>query len=459
MKNINSLFLIPAAILGILFISLVIGTSNYIIPIGILVGLLCLIATFFYPPLPIFVILLINSKVLPFPQGGYLLSIFTVTCLLLSIFVSFFKKHSTLRLSWLPFIPIIMLLILWVYGSALGISNGNDVGFLKNESLIALNWLIGPVLLFSCTYTKDIKQFLINFLVATAIFVSLAGIFQYFTGISLGGAKVDVLETLGKLNSSVNRSTIPGKCFILFSIFYLVCKITHERFLNTKTNLTLLLLAIFSASILLSFGRLLWACSIFGLLLSTLLYSKKAFLLTVAAGTIISVTFYYAIYFINPDLSIAVNDRFLSIFKEGASNSSYGWRVTENYFANISIQKNLLSGIGLGGEYKPSLIAAYLFPNQTSYIHNSYYFFMLKFGIFSLIVFVSFITLLLVIIFKYLKKVININDKAFMASFVSSFVVILILSITQAEWINAATVSFMSILLAILSVVMKNYDR
>lgn len=411
---------------------------------GLVIGLF---ASKKYTFLPIIFIALVICDVIPIPKGGRLYPALIIACCFLSIVLSLLKKRGIPRISgwaWSA-VAIYSLTMCWGYFYGVKYLNNNPV-FALGEFQQTLAFLIFPAILFSFD-EKNAAEKIINLTVAIGLLIGIATIFQYSTGISLGG-RVEQLETLGNVDSNIIRATIPGKLFLLFSLFLVIPKIMKADTGSARFWLLLACVFMFCFALLISFGRALWACALLGIFASASFLGIKHFLKLSVLVTFLGLASALLLATVSPAVYEAVVDRAVSVSQEGRSSSSFGWRLSENDFAAKAISKNSLLGIGLGGEYKPPLVANELFPNQTSYIHNSYYFILLKFGYLGLVCFSIFIASVIICIFSTPNQENTIDVRIFRGAAAGTVLAVLLLAVTQPELSSTAFIAYISFILA-----------
>jgi O-antigen ligase len=436
------------AFLAILVFAYVLNT-NFLIPLVLMGAAVGLVVSLKYPVLPLFVALLVACDVVPFPKGGRAYPAFLLLAISTTIVIAALKSQKIQKFDWKLFTPASILIVTLIWGYFYGVfylNNYNVYALSEINSIVA--WLITPALLM-CFSLKNRTSSILKLILITGAIISFVSIFQYATGISFG-ARVEQLETLGSVDTGVTRATIPAKLFVLFSLFTLIGWITSKRLSLGHTFGVFILLALIGFALLVSFGRALWACAFIGVILTASLLGFRQLVITVISISILGVIGIMLLSVFAPEVLSAAYERVLSVFKEGASNSSFGWRVGENIFAEQSIAKHPILGIGLGGEYKPPLVSSLLFPNQTSYIHNSYYFWAMKLGIWSLLIPLFVVFTLTISGMKRLNTAINPLHKSAIAAGVSCIWAMSLLAITQPEWTSVSSMIFLGCFMALL---------
>lgn len=440
--------LIGLIVCAALFVAFLITKVDPLIALGMSIAAVGLLLSIRYTFLPLLAAVLIVCDVIPFPKGGRLYPIFIAGCCLLSIVLSFIKNRKLPNLInsvWAP--PAIYFLTMgwgYFYGA---IYLKNNPGFALTEFQQTASLLFLPALLLGFDSHNKAEK-LINLTLSIGLIIGIATLFQYFTGISLGG-RVEQLETLGSIDTDITRATIPGKLFVLFGLFFWLSKLlaSNQKPLNKFFNF--LCITLLSFALLVSFGRALWASAAIGIFISALFLGRRHFLKVLILVTVLGVIGTTCIAAFSPRVYSAAVERATSVFYEGASSSSYGWRVTENFYASQAVAKNPLLGIGLGGEYKPPLVTSTLFPSQTSYIHNSYYFTQLKTGYLGIFLLLTFSISVFINATKGIKQEEDAQHRITIAAIFSTLVAIAILSATQPEIISFSSIAYISIILAL----------
>ena len=427
----------------------ILNTLNFIIPLTLIALLVVFISSIKYPVLPLFLALLVACDVIPFPKGGRVYPAFLIFAISATIVIAALKSQKIQKFDWNLFTPASLLIASLIWGYFYGVfylNNYNVYALSEINSILA--WLITPALLI-CFKDQNRIHNVLKLILLTGAIITIASIFQYATGISFG-ARVEQLETLGNVNTGVTRATIPAKLFVLFSMFTLIGWITSTRLSFGYTFGVFVLLFLIGFALLISFGRALWACAFIGVILTTSLIGFRQLVITAISLSILGLIGIMLLSVISPEVLSAAYERVFSTFKEGSSNSSFGWRISENTFATQSIAKYPILGIGLGGEYKPPLVSYLTFPNQTSYIHNSYYFLAMKLGIWGLLVPLFVILSISISGLKRLSKTTDPLNKSAIAAGISCVWAMSLLAITQPEWISLSSMAFLGCFIAFL---------
>lgn len=197
---------------------------------------------------------------------------------------------------------------------------------------------------------------------------------QMATGFNIMGGRLEDLE-LSK-NSGVRRSVLFGGSLVTFAIFHL-SEITNR----TNFSKTIPFLILIAAGIIGTFTRTLWVSAAAGALLVAFLNGGiKSVVKSSALGVIAVATGLTIAAVVQPKAAEAAINRAIGIGTEFQSGDSYGWRVRENEFAYRAIVDHPLTGVGLGGRYKPIEWSKGAFENADYFIHNAYIGVVLKMG-------------------------------------------------------------------------------
>lgn len=320
----------------------------------------------------------------------------------------------------------------------------NFYAYIFMETTIMAYWLflIATVLV---AHDEKNANIMLRVIVGLAVVLSLTSLAQSLFGLGLnfsGESRVEVLDESSGGMAGVARSLVPGMPLVLFSYFLALLSISRGA---KMTWLWCIVLFLTMGTIFVSFGRALWAITSLMSLVAVALVGRKAFVrfafIVVIGGGII-----FAILSATKPAAIdAIVNRVVSVFGEGRSNSSLGWRVTENYFAIPKILSHLWMGLGLGAEYKPRLIELKLFSEQTHYIHNGYLYIILKLGAVGFLIYGTLYFRFLVICFKdFSFRHIEYTPRVAVASVL---LMTLLLNFTQPELMSTGSIACMTVLI------------
>jgi len=281
---------------------------------------------------------------------------------------------------WLASWGVVALGILYtLYGA---VYQGHFRSFVYSDSRCYLFWMMVPTMVMAVTHWLGWRKFFTGLLWFAAM-TSVMALIQAGTGVKLtyGGAMSN-LQTMDTTYGDIARVAVPGILIVMFTFVLVAGLWAAGRMGATKAGL---LLALYASCIYLNFGRAVWAATVLMLLIMMAMGGRQvirrllpALLVAGALGTAGALVF-------APRMVEALVDRVLSVTQESASSVSLGWRVTENAYGREFIANHLAFGDGMGAEYKPPILGPGAFPDQTHYIHNGYYFVLIKGGIVFLI--------------------------------------------------------------------------
>jgi O-antigen ligase len=202
---------------------------------------------------------------------------------------------------------------------------------------------------------------------------------QMATGFNIMGGRLEDLE-LSK-NSGVRRSLLFGGSVVLFAMYQI-----SENINRDNIHITVPALILIAAGIIGTFTRSLWISAAVGATLVAYLNGGMKSVIKTSSLGMIAVTLGLAgAAIIQPKVVNAAIDRATGIATEFKSGDSYGWRVRENEFALKAIQDHPITGVGLGGRYKPIEWTKGAFDYADHFIHNAYIGAVLKMGALGLV--------------------------------------------------------------------------
>lgn len=281
---------------------------------------------------------------------------------------------------WWP-LAALLLWGLWsvVYGY---FYRGNYLNYVYHDSISVAYWLLMiPILLIAKNEEK--AKGALYALIAVSILLSCVALAQSIFNLRLnfsGLGKVGALTNEEGGIAGLARSSIPG---ILLLIFTFVVAFLRLATPNSSHKLFWTFLLVMSmAGIFVTFGRTSWSVTVFCAFVAAWMSGRVVFTRFMLTGSVVLVIMLLVFSILMPDLMVGIAKRFLSIGDEfGAKGSSLRWRLLENEFARMAILNNPVMGIGLGGEYKPRLVDMRVFGSQTFYIHNGYFYVLMKMGL------------------------------------------------------------------------------
>ncbi len=291
-------------------------------------------------------------------------------------------------------------------------------------------WLVVPLMVLSVDTPKRYRVMVWS-VVAIGLLVSLYVTIQSLFEIRImTAARVEVLDPTKE--KDVVRSIAGGGIYIVvFALFLILNRLIERRIHWLWGGLACFLLV---AGLTVQFGRGVWIATAAGLLISAGIFRGVGGVVrtALAAAVVVAVTF-SAAWVVKPRLAEAAVARLSGIGTEFRAGESFGWRLRENDAALARIEKQPLTGVGIGGEYKQTTSAGG-FNQETTYIHNGYLYFPLKMGVFASLVPFAFIVAFIMTLRQANARHLSTADPAFVAALCGAFAVPVITSGTQPEW-------------------------
>lgn len=345
------------------------------------------------------------------------------------------------RMLWVT----LSVLLAWVgFEALLGLLFQRNVPtYIYAETTTFIYWLIAVPVALIAKDEKSAKSVL-STLIGFSVLMCMLSIAQSLLGTRLNfssDSRVELLTGDSGGIAGLARSLPPGVMLIFFSFMTALGNLLKGK---GRKAIWLPVLLITGMSLLLTFGRALWANVLLASVAVALFSGRRAAgrmgiygALGIMAFIVISLVF-------KPDLLDGVIRRITSVFDEGSTNSSLGWRITENYYAMIKIAQSPWLGWGMGAEYKPRLVDMRAFSEQTHYIHNGYFYVLLKTGIIGLTLYLAFYFYILTKCFR--ERMFQTEDSAPRIALTVTMIAILLLNVTQPELMNATTVMIIAAL-------------
>ncbi|MGB4064290.1 MAG: O-antigen ligase family protein [Azonexus sp.] len=350
---------------------------------------------------------------------------------------------------WLYLRPVLLFMLLTISGMIIGNKfYGSPIKDVFTEARSQVHWLIAFIVIYLTTDRIRLNRVIWG-LVVVGVAVASAVVVQFLTGISIiQNARVEDLVSGATHYQDITRSTAGGAIYlILLPMFYLIARV-----LTGSINLIfpVFLLPVLAAGVVVSFGRAIWITAAIGSLgLAFLLKGSKGLaqisvILVIGVGAAL-----VGLSIAKPQVIEAAYERVVSTAGEGAKNSSLGWRFEEANFAINKILSSPIAGIGFGTAYKPRLdpMADW---SQVRYIHNSYLGLWMKLGILGL--FSAILAIYIVVTKAYcLYKSTNEPEyRSLAATLLIAFIVPVLTSFTQPEWLVSTGISFFAIVIGLL---------
>lgn len=356
---------------------------------------------------------------------------------------------------WPWFRPVMLFFALVAMAVFVGKLNGATIKDALSEGRVAVAWLI-IFMVVSLVRTEAQLRRLVGGIVFVGVLVALALIAQFATGKSfIQNARVETLVTMNQANPDVIRSLAGGGIyFVVFSGLLLLGRLMTR---SIAAWLALPLLALLVAGLVVTFGRGVWiASTLVALLMSYRLARLKGVAGLVATGVASGVVGLALLASFKPAVIEVALDRVLSTTQETLGrNTSLGWRAEETRFALKRISGSPVLGLGMGVAYKPITRMNGVTITEsdevlTRYIHNAYLGLWLKFGILGLFAAAWFSWSTVRRGLQVLKQAIDPRHKALAASALAAFLVPVIVSVTQPEWLTQTGIAFFALMPALL---------
>lgn len=431
-----------------LFLSLLVGMASTILPWWLIVPVFLLpvaaIVGWKWPVLGLVFVLLVVLGLLPTFSGRlpFVLMVAFIGFMLLNKWQYIKPLFQEYRKVWI----MLGCMVVWcgfsVVYSYYYQRNFSAYIFMETTTMTYWLLLIATVLVAHDEKHANIMLRVIVGLAVVLCFISLA---QSLFGLGLsfsGESRVEILDESSGGMAGVARSLVPGMPLVLFSYFLALLAITRKAKMSWLWGIVLFATL---GAIFVSFGRALWAMTTVMSLISVALVGRKAFVRFVLIAVIGGGILFAILSVAKPAVIDATVIRVMSVFGEGRSNSSLGWRLTENHFAIPKILSHLWMGLGLGAEYKPRLIELKYFSEQTHYIHNGYLYILLKLGVVGLLIYAALYFRFLAICFKdFSFRHIEYTPRVAVAAVL---LMTLLLNFTQPELMTMGSITCLTVLI------------
>ena len=156
---------------------------------------------------------------------------------------------------------------------------------------------------------KDITIILKAIVIFSGI-VSLMHIFQGLSGIAILEGRLET-ASVGELElTGARRVLSSGVVFVIFSFYYLILNVIYRNYIFSKKYIYLLL-SLYLAMLLMTFGRMTWISILFGFFVIVFLLDKTYRKRLLYSLTICSVLFFVILTAI-PDYRTAFTERYIS---------------------------------------------------------------------------------------------------------------------------------------------------
>lgn len=443
----SSLYQVGFVLAG-LFLSLLVGLASTVLPWWLIVPVFLLpvavMVGWKWPVLGLLFVLLAVLGLLPTFSGRlpFVLMIAFIGFMVLNKWQYIHSSFQEYRKVWI----MLACMVVWcglsvVYGRSYQ-RNFSAYIFMETTTLAFWLLLIATVLV---AHDERSANILLRAVVGLAVVLCFISLAQSLFGLGLsfsGESRVEILDESSGGMAGVARSLVPGMPLVLFSYFLALLSISRGA---KMTWLWCIVLFATMGAIFVSFGRALWAITSLMSLIAVAMVGRRAFMRFVLVAAIGGGVLFAILSATKPTVIEAIANRVLSVFEEGSSHSSLGWRVTENYFAIPKILSHLWMGLGLGAEYKPRLIDLRLFSEQTHYIHNGYLYILLKLGVVGFLIYGALYFRLLAVCFKDFKfRHIEYTPRVAVASVL---LMTLMLNFTQPELMTTGSITCLTVLI------------
>jgi hypothetical protein len=317
---------------------------------------------------------------------------------------------------------------------------------LLSEGRAFIVWLLLPLLVLTADTPKRVHRLVLAAALTGLTIAVVVTIQSLFEVRIMSNARVEYLD--GGPNRDVVRSIAGGGVYLMAFALFLLLNRAFDRRLSWWLALPALLLPI--AGLAVQFGRGVWVASAIGLLVSALVHRGVVGLLRTSIAMFLAAAVLLSIAAISsPRLAEAVIERATGMLYEVRFGGSFHWRQVENREALDKIERQPLTGVGIGGEYKDTISTEGSFAIETTYIHNGYLYFPLKMGIFAAFVPYVFIAAFALTILQVVRRWGLGADRGLVAALCGAFTVPVVTSWTQPEWVSPQGIGAFCVFFAI----------
>ena len=322
--------------------------------------------------------------------------------------------------------------------------------FAHNEFILAelrnfaVWWLLLPTVLLVVRTDAD-QRLLIHGMIVLALAMSCIVIVQSVFDIRiLTEARVEALDN--SANADVTRSIAGGVTYLMvFALYYFLSMIARRKGSFLLVGLAVLLLV---GGLAVTFGRGVWIATSAGLLLATFInQGVRGVVITGFTGALFVAGMLGLGSVVKPRLVDALIDRAMGVGEELERGGSFAWRGLENRAALAVLEARPLTGVGLGGEYKKTISTRGSFKNETWYIHNAYMAYAVKMGVHAALFPFWMMFAFAATAADALRRASS-DSRSLQAALIGAFIVPVITSYTQPEWIAGSGVVAFSLLIA-----------
>ena len=365
-------------------------------------------------------------------------------CLACVLLPRVFRHPRLQRAAFSPFHwCLLLLLVLTLVSLVYSICYASNKAAISEARELAL-WLILPMLAYAIEQPRQLSQF-VSALVGIGLGLSALALLQSFSGMQFAAAMR--VAPLSPDFLDVTRVIAGGGTYLTgFAIIYLVLQsFSSRRALLWRLPLLLFL----GAGLALSFGRGMWVATVIGLLAAVwFAQGWRGLVWTGAGGAALTTVLLAGLFMFKPAVVHAVVDRAAGLGQEISGGASFKWRAIENREALRAIGDHPVLGVGIGGEYKKFATSDANFDIEKRYLHNAYLNFPVKLGIAGLL-------FPLLMVFCFFRLAVAWwrtpgHQRLLGCAAIGGFVVPLLTSFTQPEWVRTQGIAALCCLIAVL---------
>lgn len=389
------------------------------------------------------------QPVLPVGGGSFNISDLMTMFMAAAVGLRMLMKRQPIFASIGPMVWPLLYLFSCIAISAVYVVFYNPNPALLSEARSNVMWLMLPLLAVSLDTPQRLETFLRGLMVIACI-AALYVVIQALTGITImTGARVESLDS--ESNTDVIRSIAGPSTYIMIMTLYLLINRSCERparWLWATPMIGLLLMGL-----AVQYGRGIWIATTIGLMLSSYIHrGLRGVGLTLGAGLIVVIGFISAVGLFQPRVAEAVIERATGVMDEVQTGGSFGWRKLENAYALDKIQRYPWTGVGIGGEYKDRIVTLIKNSSETSYIHNNYLYYPVKMGLHAALIPFFFAGVFAWLMWRTVHSPERRVEIGLVAAVSGAFLVPMITSYTQPEWIDTSGIATLSTLMGLATV-------
>ena len=447
------IILLVAILLAVLF-GLAVTVLPWALILGLLVGLLGLLAATFSPFAGVMLVLALAFEIIPnflqprLPLFGGRLQLYDMLLILLTVIVvlRLLANKKSIMAALGPMVVPLVYVLICIAISLVYVRFFAPNGSLLSEGRTHIMWLLLPLLALTVETTNRLK-WLVLLTCAMGFIIAVYVVLQSLLQIRImSAARVEMLDST--VNRDIIRSIAGGGVYLIVFTLFLTLNRAYDRRLRWWLAVPIGLILL--AGLAVQFGRGVWVATLVGLSVSALLHRGMYGLIrTVISAVFIGGLLLSVASVWQPRLAEAVIDRAAGTFTEVESGGSFGWRRLENREALNQIERRPLTGVGIGGDYKNTVSTRGTFAIETTYIHNAYLYYPLKMGVHATLVPFAFMLGFALVCLQFVKRWGWGADRGLLAAVVGGFAVPVITSWTQPEWAAPQGIAALCLLMTI----------